>query len=349
MEINPVSALPISFFNEQRQRGNVKLSPKYQRRLVWPHSHKVYLIDTILKGLPLPIFFVQLIVEPKTGKAIYNVVDGQQRLNAIFEFIDGKFVLSKKYHPFPEQLDEYLDGVTFQDLQPNLQEKFWSYMLSVEQLMNAKDEEIKDMFVRLNKNNVRLNNQELRNALYEGDFKKLSYELADDWVQFFVENKIFPLSSIRRMGDAEYTSELLVVILYGIQDKKKKLDRYYADNEEMDEQEKTKLKKSFNKNLYIIEQILDDDIKTTRFKNKGDFYSLFYLIYELLREGYKLDSKFEEIKKVLLKVDKEAILESPNPKMVKYYEVSVNSPDAESSRRFRHGVLRELIEPLLTK
>jgi len=350
MEIKPSNA-PIGFFNEQRQRGNVKLSPKYQRRLVWPVSHKVYLIDTILRGLPIPKFFVQLIVDPKTGKTIYNVVDGQQRLNAIFEFIDGKFSLSKKHHPFPEQLEEELEDASFQDLSKEYQEKFWSYLLTIEQLINATDYEIRDMFVRLNKNNVRLNAQELRNALYEGDFKKLSYDLANEWTEdFFLKNKILSLASIRRMGDAEYASELLVSMIYGIQDKKKKLDKYYADNEEMDEREIRKLKRNFNKIIKLIIKILGDDIKTTRFRNKSDFYSLFYVIFELLEEGYKFNENiFDDIKKVLIEVHKEARLDSDNPVMVKYYEVTVNSPDAESSRRFRHKVLRELIEPLLIK
>jgi len=350
MEIKPLNA-PIGFFNEQRQRGNVKLSPKYQRRLVWPLSHKIYLIDTILRGLPIPKFFVQVIIDTKKGKSIYNVVDGQQRLNAIFEFIDGKFSLSKKHHPFPDRLDEELDDCTFQDLPKDSQEKFWSYTLTVEQLIDASDEEIRDMFVRLNKNNVRLNPQELRNALYEGDFKKLAYELADEWAEdFFLKNKILSLPSIRRMSDAEFVSELLVAMMYGIQDKKKKLDKYYADNEEMDEGEKRRLKRNFNKVIEITENILGDKIKTTRFRNKSDFYSLFYVIYELLKGGYKFDPNlFEEIKKILINVHEKARLESKNPLMVKYYEVTVNSPDAESSRKFRDKVLKELIKPLLTK
>lgn len=354
MEIGLLSPLPIAFFNEQRQRGNIKLSPKYQRRLVWPFSHKIYLIDTILRSLPMPKFFIQVIVKPRTGKTVYNIVDGQQRLNAIFEFIDGKtkegkpFELSKKYHPFPEQFNEELEGVTFKTLPKDLQESFWSYSLACEQLRNASDVEIRDMFIRLNKNNVKLNNQELRNALYEGDFKKLVYDLADETEDFWLNNKVLSLRSIKRMGDAEYVSELFVSIKYGIQNKKKKLDKYYVDNEEMDEREKNKLKKMFNKILGIIEDIFsENDLKTTRFSNKSDFYSLFYAIYELLKEGHKFNIDLNDIKKVLIKVDREAKLESLNPNMVKYYEVTVNSPDAESSRKFRHNILKDLIKPLL--
>ena len=355
MDVSPVNA-PISFFNEQNQRGNVILSPKYQRRLMWPFSHKVYLIDTILKGLPLPKFFVQIKVDLKTGKSVYYVVDGQQRMNAIFEFIEGKtkdgkpFELTKKHYPFPERFDEELEGLNFQKLPKPLQEKFWSYNLTSDQLRNANENEITDMFVRINKNNVRLNDQELRNALFEGDFKKLAYSLAEDTGDFWLDNKIIPLTSIRRMGDAEYVSELLISILYGIQDKKKKLDKYYADNEEMDEKDKANLKRSFNKILNIVDDIFTEhSIKTTRFKNKNDFYSLFYVIQELLKEGHKFNIDLNEIKKILIEINNEARLESKNPRMVKYYEVTVNSPDSESNRKFRCTIIKELIKPLLIK
>lgn len=305
----------------------------------------------------MPKFFVEIIVDAKTGKTIYNVVDGQQRLNAIFEFIDGKteegkpFELSKKYYPFPEQFDDELEGVTFKTLPKPLQETFWSYTLACEQLRNANPSEIKEMFVRLNKNNVKLNNQELRNALYEGDFKKLAYNIANEFGDFFLENKILPLSSIRRMIDAEYVSELLCCMMYGIQDKKKKLDKYYADNEEMDELEIMELNKTVRK---IIDDIIskifsENDLKTTRFRNKADFYSLFFVIFEFLKEGYRFDIDLNEVKKILIEVHKEARLESTNPSMVKYYEVTVNSPDSESSRKFRSKILKELIKPLLIK
>lgn len=73
----------------------MSLQPKYQRRLVWPFKNKVYLIDSILQGLPLPKFFLQIRVDSKTGKTIYDMVDGQQRLSTIFEFISEKQMMIK--------------------------------------------------------------------------------------------------------------------------------------------------------------------------------------------------------------------------------------------------------------
>jgi len=98
-----LTSYQISTLNEQYTLGNIDLQPKkYQRKLVWPYKSKVYLIDSILQGLPIPKFFLQIKVDSTTGKTIYDMVDGQQRMSTIFEFIRGKtsdgvdFILTKK-------------------------------------------------------------------------------------------------------------------------------------------------------------------------------------------------------------------------------------------------------------
>jgi hypothetical protein len=70
-----LNSTPISILNEQYTLGNINLQPKYQRRLVWPFKNKVYLIDSILQGLPLPKFFMQIRVDSITGKTMYDKTD----------------------------------------------------------------------------------------------------------------------------------------------------------------------------------------------------------------------------------------------------------------------------------
>lgn len=284
-----LNSKPISEMYEQYTLKNVNLQPKYQRRLVWPFKNKVYLIDSILQGLPLPKFFLQIRVDSKTGKTIYDMVDGQQRLSTIFEFItgttnDGKeFILSEKNHPEPNKFFKDLEGKTFSTLNQSLQQKFWLYKLSMEELTESDENEIRDMFVRLNLSNVKLNNQELRNALFQGEFKKIVYELAEEFEEdYYLKYKILSISHIKRMIDAEFTSELVASMLRGITNKKDKLDDIYRDYDSMDSEETKIIKKQFRAIFHLIENVLGDDLLTTRFNNKNDFFSLFYLFFDLV-------------------------------------------------------------------
>jgi len=72
-------------------RRELTLAPEFQRRSVWSPRAKSYLIDSILRGMPLPQFFFREIVHPKDKRTVREVVDGQQRLSAILGFIAGEF------------------------------------------------------------------------------------------------------------------------------------------------------------------------------------------------------------------------------------------------------------------
>ena len=118
------------------------LNPKFQRRAVWSPQSKSYLINTILLGLPLPIFFLRQNTDPKTKKTVREVVDGQQRLRAIFDFIDNGFQLRKA------QNEEY-GGRYFSELPPEVQSEFLSYELTVNVLVDLDDKDVLDIFARL--------------------------------------------------------------------------------------------------------------------------------------------------------------------------------------------------------
>jgi len=287
---------------------------------------------------------METVVDPKKGKTIYRVVDGQQRLRAVFGFIDGEYELRKKHAP---SIDEDLDGLKFQELPEKYQKIFWSYGFHVEVLEDADKHEIEDMFVRLNKNTIKLNAQELRNALYhEGDFCQLSYDLADD--DYWEEQKIVSRNDIQRMKNVEFISDLLIAIMYGILTKKgKTIDKYYADNMEMEN--KSKVKKQFLKVKNKIEDILPE-LRETRFNNKSDFYALFYTIYDFLESGYSIDeSNIVEIRKALTKFSKAVKMDSEDSRLAEYYDMALHRTDSEINRKFMHKTLKGLIEPILKK
>jgi hypothetical protein len=79
----------VSDFVAWKKSGSLELNPNFQRRPVWKKGAKSYLIDTILRGLPIPIIFLRdLPSDLKKLKAVRDVVDGQQRIRTILSFID---------------------------------------------------------------------------------------------------------------------------------------------------------------------------------------------------------------------------------------------------------------------
>lgn len=136
----------------------VILDSDFQRENVWAVQQQRELIESILMGLPLPIFYFN---QDKSGRLI--VIDGRQRLNAIFSFLDDEFSLDKL-----KILDD-LNKKKFSDLDPIYQSKIEDYQLMAHVIQPMTPDRVKfDIFDRVNRAGTKLNKQEIRNALYQG-------------------------------------------------------------------------------------------------------------------------------------------------------------------------------------
>lgn len=95
MSITPKGLSIQSLYKDYRD-NKLMVNRKYQRKLVWTLEEKEKLINTILQGYPIPLF---LFAERKNphGNIYYEIIDGLQRLNAIFEFIENNFSYKNKY------------------------------------------------------------------------------------------------------------------------------------------------------------------------------------------------------------------------------------------------------------
>src|SRR5690242_17497674 len=82
---------PISDILEWEVSKKLVLTPKFQRRSVWIPKAKSFLIDTILRGMPIPPIFIRLRVDPIRQRSIREVIDGQQRLKTVLDFVGGGF------------------------------------------------------------------------------------------------------------------------------------------------------------------------------------------------------------------------------------------------------------------
>lgn len=289
-----------------KEPSQLFLSPKFQRRSVWSPQYKSYLISTILMGLPLPIIFIRNSTDVQTRKINREVVDGQQRLRTIFDFIDNGFKLrnaeSEKY-----------GGYLFSELPEDIQALFLKYELSVNLLEDIDDKDVLDIFARLNSYGVKLNAQELLNAQYFGYFKQLVYKLGFSLTKFWEMNKIFTSANIMRMKEAELVSDLLVVMLDGIQSSAQ-ISKYYKQYDDNFEEKKT-IEERFFETIDIISCIYNGNFSNTRYSSPSLFYALFVVIYH---ENYSVkDFQFDQekinksnISKVRMALDEiEGILE----------------------------------------
>lgn len=255
----------VAWFKGAYDRKELDMKPPFQRNPVWVTRQKSYLIDTILNGFPIPEIYMQETVD-ESGSPKYIIVDGQQRTRAFLEYLDGDFCIDSKESP-------ELGDLYFDDLSTNQKKDFFKYNFVIRILPDISDEELREIFQRLNKNVVSLNKQELRQATYWGDFIKTMNKISDK--EYWNKVDIFTPNDVRRMLDVEYISELSIYYLHGLQNKKDNLDKFYALYEE-DFDEKQKLIDVFDTVIGEIIKILPN-ISETRWKKKADFYSLFGL------------------------------------------------------------------------
>lgn len=241
----------------------LEVKPPYQRNPVWLDPQKSSLIDTILHGYPIPELYMQDIVDSE-GNERHFVVDGQQRIRACMEFIDGDFELH------PDESPSYAE-MTFDDLSEDDKKKIWGYPFLVRLMPDVPEEEMRDIFKRINRYNMALNRQELRHATYWGEFITSMEGLAKH--EFWVTSGIFSANAFRRMLDVESISELAIAVLQGPQNKKANLDRWYRTYEEEFE-EREEIEQIFEDVLGELDAVLPD-LRSTRWRRTSDFYTLF--------------------------------------------------------------------------
>lgn len=194
------------------QRKEIVINRDYQRSSgLWPPSAKTYFIDTILEGFPFPKLYFYQAFDETSSTAFREVVDGQQRLATIREFVEGNLRLGAASRNFK--------GLQFQDLTPEQQKEFRLFQVQVDVILNAERSELLEMFRRMNAYTTPLNSAEKRHAEFQGEFKWFIVDLTDQHTAFFESYRILTQKQIIRMGDALLLSEMAQVLKSGIVDR----------------------------------------------------------------------------------------------------------------------------------
>ncbi|MEL7589537.1 MAG: DUF262 domain-containing protein [Prolixibacteraceae bacterium] len=190
IETNPVQHSTILRIYSEREE--IIADPDYQRNGgVWTLEKKKLLIDSIINNYDIPkIYFHQFSRDEKknTGKS-YAIIDGKQRLEAIWGFIEGHFCLDDDFE-YQDNPDLKLGGLSYDDLAkeyPKILINFDSFVLPIVGVQTDDLDLIEDMFSRLNEA-APLNAAEKRNA-FGGDMVKAIRDVANH--QFFTQKVRF--------------------------------------------------------------------------------------------------------------------------------------------------------------
>jgi hypothetical protein len=178
------AVLKVSEIIEFKKRNLLLVDEEYQRGAVWSLRQERLLIDSILREYPIPKFYFHLTSSEYGGLAnrSYQIVDGQQRINAIYKYMNNGF---KLYDPKKDRtgLPRFLDdkqcswaGMTFESLPQELKDKFLNTDLQVSVVKSDNINEIRELFVRLQAG-LPLNSQEKRDA-WPGELSKFIIKTA---------------------------------------------------------------------------------------------------------------------------------------------------------------------------
>jgi hypothetical protein len=314
-------------------RNKIDTQPDYQRPPVWSTSQKRLLIDTILRKYDIPKMYWR-----KTGKDTYEVVDGQQRLRAIWEFMEDKYNMGKEADPIDGM---ELKNATYNTLPLELRDTFDQYNLDIIQMFDTDEEEVREMFLRL-QNGTTLKAQERRNAM-AGNMR--------DFVKQIATHKFF--TSCKHVN-TRYTYDSVAAQIIKLElagqpcnIKNADINKMYADYVIFD--------KNGNKAKKVIKTL---DYLHECFPQKTselEWYSVIslYMIISILLEKYVITNMENKIYKwfidfeIYRRNEEQKDTEKCDPEILNYNELTSHSTDASESLKSRYEyLLRKLLESI---
>jgi hypothetical protein len=328
------------------ERKELRLAPEFQRRKVWTPRGRSYLIDSVVRGMPLPQFFIREVVLVKERRTVREVVDGQQRLSTILDFLAGKLTMLPMHNATYAR-------IPFNEFPEEVQKAVLSFPLSVNILEGVTDADVLEIFSRLNSYSMPLNQQEKLNAKYVGAFKTCMGELAKTHLAFWERHEILSRQPIARMRDVEFTCELVATMLDGLQNTKTVIATLYEKYDAAFPQF-TYIQPRFADTLSFCERVLGGGIGATEFHRPPLFYSLFAAAYDRLYgfgSGGDVPRKdespdcLERAQEDLIELS-DGISADVRPAQYQgFYEATRQSTDKINQRRVRHDVLASMLAP----
>jgi hypothetical protein len=235
--------------------------------------------------MPVPSLYVRHQIDVDAEKSIKEVVDGQQRIRSIISYRNDEFAAR---HP------EHKKKVKYSELTKTQREGFVATKLSVGYLIGAQDQDVIEIFGRINSISKTLNPQEKRNAQYSGDFKQFSLSQAAERLPFWRATDIFSASDISRMQEVQFISDLAINMINGLSDfSAPAIDKFYRLNDaefaQMDD-----ITKRLDALFAKLAAIPAGAFKDTVFKQYQLAFSLMVVV-DRLRDQNPAPAKIEQV------------------------------------------------------
>lgn len=356
MTLQPIfSEKAIHEFSSLFQGRRLNLDPGFQRKSVWTTSDRIRLIQSIIKGYPVPSVF--LYKRDQKGRIVYDVIDGKQRLETIFMFTKlGRF--RKDWFDARLELENGLNRYDWPAIRryfPHVRADFESYKIPTVEV-SGELAQIVDLFVSINSTGKRLTSGEKRHArFYTSRFLKEAERLVGRFHKYLRGQRILSPAQLDRMKGTELFSEILMSIHNGGPiNKKTALDRAIG-NDSVNGNTLARLSREFTATMNLIKRMFPE-LRQTRFHNSAEFYTLFLLVWEMRNDNFVVTDRrrnrvaFEMLRKLSTGVDqlreqlKKASIKRPPQRLYSDYLLTVQGDTDSSANRERR---REILKGLL--
>jgi Protein of unknown function DUF262 len=315
----------LGFYNSKA----LDISPWYQRRAVWSSPQKAYLINTIFERKPVPSIYIRQKIDIENEKAIKEVVDGQQRIRTILGYRNDEFGSKHPHHR------GYLK---YSQLNTSERGAFLSTPLSVGYLIGATDQDVIEIFGRINSVAKTLNPMEKLNAQFSGEFKQFCLNESVARLPFWRTTNIFSANDIARMQEMQFISDFTINLMDGqLGDyDPKRIASYYKEYDERFPQEG----ELAGRMEYIFERMVrlpPTNFSDTVFRSAQVTFSLMWLLDEMRDRQITTDQLREVIHRTDAQVTAAQQEELLDPRIVEGF--TQGNLHRIRTRRLRHEVL----------
>lgn len=281
LRVNKTAFAVVDFLEWQRSKS-LEMRPVYQRRPSWNPRVKSLLIDSVIRGYPIPLIFLHSRLAVGTSRSVREVVDGQQRLRTLLSYIDPDCIEDRnEWDDFTllKSHNSEHGGKSFAELPEDVQMMILQTSLSVNILpTDIPDVTVLRIFQRMNSTGLKLTDQEIRNGSYFGEFKDSAYGLAYEQNQRWVEWGLFRRQDVAQMKEVEFVSDLMGALMRGISGRSgSQITALYSD---FDDQfpDREDIESRFRVSFDLLAPIFDGRVDShvpSRFRSTAWFYALF--------------------------------------------------------------------------